>query len=167
MTWRFTEAFSVSQRVTETSTTQNYPLGTIFRAKDETDGAGEFIYLAGVASTVAGSWVNYNQEGATALLAANAIGPVAIAMSANDATTDYGWYQISGRARGRFCSTALASGAVLYATATAGEVDDAVVSGDVIYNARLVAAKATTATVVNTVAVELARPWMTDRVITV
>ncbi len=54
------------------------------------DGA-EYIYLKGVASTAIGSWVTYDEAGATALLAANAVGDVAVAQAAVVADK-YGWY---------------------------------------------------------------------------
>lgn len=160
MAWRFTESFVVPQRIDETSTTENVPTGTIVRAQNDDGHSGEFIYLLGVVSTVVGSWVTYDRgSGLTALLAADAVGPVGIAMSANVAS-QYGWYQISGRAIGQAWTTlALATGVKLYATATAGLVDDAVVSGDLIYNARVGVAKTTA---VGTVAVDIARPWVTD-----
>lgn len=69
--------------------TAKHVLGT--RAFD-TEGR-EWIYLKGVASTVAGSWVTFDDTGATALLAANAVGPVAVAGAATVANT-YGWYCI-------------------------------------------------------------------------
>lgn len=120
------------QNIGDTSTTQNQVLGTIVQANDVAStayGAGQFIYLAGVASTVVGSWVTFNQDdNTTALLAANAIGPVAIAMSINVAS-QYGWYQIYGKAVGK-CLSGYADNGLVYATATAGSIDDAVVSGD-------------------------------------
>ena len=39
------------QPIAVTDTTQNHALGTIVQAVDPTYGAGEFIYLKGVAST--------------------------------------------------------------------------------------------------------------------
>jgi hypothetical protein len=88
-----------------------------------------------VASTAVGSWVTFNlDDGTTALLAANAIGPVAIAMSANVAS-QYGWYQIYGKAVGK-ALTGFVDNANAYATATAGSVDDAVVAGDLVKNAK-------------------------------
>src|SRR6478752_3435722 len=73
-------------------------LGDIIRAFDPVYGGGEFIYLKGAASTVLGSWVTYNADDySTTLLAANAIGPVAVAMGATVASTS-GWYQIQGKA---------------------------------------------------------------------
>jgi len=126
----------IGQPIAETSTTLRHRLGDRFHCSDDTYGPGEFIYLAGVASTAVGSWVTYNQDdGTTALLAANAIGPVAIAMSANTAATSYGWYQIYGKAVG-MCLALFADNANVYATATAGSVDDAVVAGDRVKNAK-------------------------------
>lgn len=118
-----------AQAIGVTDTVQNMPLGTIVTACDPTYGSGEFIYLKGLAATAIGSWVTYNQDdNTTALLAANAIGPVAVAMSANVAS-QYGWYQISGKAVG-LALAAYADNGLVYATATAGSVDDAVVAGD-------------------------------------
>ena len=42
----------------------------------------EYLYMKGVADTVQGSWVTYDELGVTALLAANAKGNVAVAMAA-------------------------------------------------------------------------------------
>jgi hypothetical protein len=111
------------------------PLGTIVRANDPTYGMGEFIFLKGLANTAVGSWVTYNDDDySTTLLAANAIGPVAVAMSANVAN-QYGWYQIQGKAIGK-ALTGFLDNANVYATATAGSVDDAVVAGDRVKNAK-------------------------------
>jgi hypothetical protein len=74
-------------------------LGMIVQANDPTYGTGEFILLAGVASTAIGSLVTYNTTSYTTTLCpvtANLGQPVAIAMSANTAATSWGWYQISG-----------------------------------------------------------------------
>ncbi len=105
------------------------------QAFDPIYGNGKFIYLLGVASTAIGSWVTYNQDdGSTALLVPNAIGPVAIAMSANVAG-QYGWYQIEGKAVGLVLAGFADNGNV-YGTATAGSVDDAIVAGDRVQNAK-------------------------------
>lgn len=96
-------------------------------------GGNEYIFLKGVASTVAGSWVTYDELGVTALLAANAIAPVAIAMAATVANT-YGWYLIYGTGSA-LVATGFADNGNVYATATAGTADDAVVAGDRVKNA--------------------------------
>lgn len=74
-------------------------LGMIVTANDPTFGDGEFILLAGVASTAIGSLVIYNTVSFTTTLCpvtANLGQPVAVAMSANIVATTWGWYQISG-----------------------------------------------------------------------
>lgn len=150
------------QPITETSTTAQHPLGTIVQAVDRgsnANGSGEFIYLLGVASTVAGSWVTFNaDDGSTALLAANAIGPVGVAMSANVAS-QYGWYQISGKAVG-LAAASYADNGLVYATATAGTVDDAVVAGDRVKNA--LGASAIDGPATGFAEFEIQRPWMDD-----
>lgn len=129
MAYTFNENRLGQTLIGSVNTTERVPLGTILLASDPTYGAGEFVYLKGVASTAVGSWVTYNiDDGTTALLVANAIGPVAIAMAATVAST-WGWYQIEGRAVGA-ALTAFADNANVYATATAGSVDDAIVAGD-------------------------------------
>ena len=129
MTFKSLEHFVVEQPLNETSTTRKHPLGTIVRAEHATYGAGEFIYLLGVASTAVGSWVTYNADDfSTTLLAANAIGPVAVAMAATTANL-FGWYQIHGKAVG-LCLAGFVDNANVYATATAGSVGNAIVAGD-------------------------------------
>jgi hypothetical protein len=116
----------LGQAIADNSTSQKAALGQIVTCKDPTYGVGEFIYLKGVASTAVGEWVTYNSDDwSSALLAADAIGPVALAMSACVAG-EYGWYQISGKGVG-LVATGFADDANCYATATAGTVDDAVV----------------------------------------
>jgi hypothetical protein len=118
-----------AQPIAVTESAAEHPLGTRVKGNHPTYGAGEFIYLKGVADTVVGSWVTFSQDdNSTALLAANAIGPVAVAMSANVANK-FGWYQIYGKAVGK-ALTGYADNALVYATATAGSVDDTVVAGD-------------------------------------
>lgn len=147
-----------NQAIDETSTTQKVPLGTRIQALDKAStayGVGEFIYLEGVASTVVGSFVTYDQDdNSTALLAANAIGPVATAMSVCVAN-NYGWYQIFGQAVGKGLAS-LADNANIYSTATAGSVDDAVVAGDRVQNAKTTSALDTPST--GLVEVELQYP---------
>ena len=118
-----------AQPIAVTESAAEHPLGTRVKGNHATYGAGEFIYLKGVADTVVGSWVTFSQDdNSTALLAANAIGPVAVAMSANVANK-FGWYQIYGKAVGKVLS-GYVDNALVYATATAGSVDDTVVAGD-------------------------------------
>jgi len=93
----------------------------------------EYVYLLGVASTVAGSWVTFDADYATALLTANAVGPVAIAMAANVADS-YGWYQVRGI--NTIASTdTVAADAQLFIDGTNGRADDADAAGDAIVGA--------------------------------
>ena len=148
-----------TQAIADTSTTKNHPLGTRVRAVDPTYGEGEFIYLKGVASTAVGSWVLYNQDdNSTSLLAANDIGPVAVSMSANVAN-QYGWYQIYGKAIGKALA-AYADNGLVYATATAGSIDDAVVAGDRVKNAKGASAVDTPST--GLAEFEIQYPFMDD-----
>lgn len=140
-------------------TTAKVPVGTIVTATDPTYGAGEFIYLKGVASTAVGSWVTYNMDdGSTTLLAANAIGQVAVAMAATVAST-WGWYQIGGKAVGKALAS-YADNGLVYATATAGSVDDAVVAGDRVKLA--IGASAVDTPSAGLAEFEIARPFMDD-----
>jgi hypothetical protein len=136
MAWK--QSFRVvhgGQGIATTSTSQEQDLGSIVQAWDSTYLTGEFIYLKGVASTVVGSFVTYNlKDCTTALLVANAIGPVAVSMSINVASS-FGWYQISGTAVGK-AKTGFADNAAVYGTSTAGSIDDAVVAGDRVHNAK-------------------------------
>jgi hypothetical protein len=146
-----------SQPIATTSTVQNHPLGTIVTADDPTYLAGEFIYLKGVASTIVGSWVTYNMDdGTTTLLVPNAIGPVAVAMSANVAN-QFGWYQLQGKAIAYAAD--VADNGKVYIDTVAGRCDDAVVAGDKVHNAKWASAEDTAT---NLAEVEIARPFCTD-----
>lgn len=87
-----------AQALTVTDTTQKHALGTRVKATSATYGEGEFIYLLGVANTVANIAVSYNATTyQTTLLpnTANLSAPVAWAVAANVAA-QYGWYQVAG-----------------------------------------------------------------------
>jgi hypothetical protein len=133
------------------------PFGTIIVAADDTYGAGEFIFLKGVASTVDGSWVTYNTETfATTLIVPDAIGPVAIAMAATVAD-EAGWYMIQGNHTA--LSGDVADSGLVYIDTVAGTADDAVVAGDKIHNATWASADDTAT---GKARVRIARPFVTD-----
>jgi len=95
-----------------------------------TDESGnEYIFGLGVASCAAGSWVSLDEAAQASLLAANAKGRVGVAMAAITASS-YGFFQVYGKSTTALALTSCADNADLYATATAGSVDDAVVAGD-------------------------------------
>ncbi len=134
MAYKHTSPRMGLQRIEDNSTTKEHELGLQCQADDSTYGSGCFVYLQGLAATAVGTWVTYNRDDhSTTLLAANAIGPVAIAMAATVAG-EYGWYQIIGKGIGKALAAFL-DNANVYATATAGSIDDAIVAGDRIKNA--------------------------------
>ena len=160
--FKSTEITVYNQKISENSTTENVPLGTIIRAidKDTTDyGVGEFIYLQGVASTAIGSAVVYNADDfSTTLASANAVGSVAFAMAATVAN-EYGWYQIGGKAVGKVLAS-FADNGDCYLTATAGSFDDADVAGDYVRRCKGASAIDTPST--GLAELEIARPEVAD-----
>lgn len=157
MAFFITGGLAGSQAIADTSTTQKHPLGKIVCAVDPTLGEGEFIYLLGVASTVVGSIVNYDDNFQTALDTSATAGPsrpLAVAMSANGAAA-YGWYQISGLAvAAKSSAVSFADGAGVGATAGLAV---AVATGTVIQGA-IVRAVASAASGRVTVAIAINRP---------
>lgn len=124
-------------------------VGTIAKFYDDTLGEGEFIYLPGVAATVAGDIVEYDLAPAAQVTvrhsnatASNSGRPIAFATAAIVATM-FGWYQIGGVAIVN--TTAAQAAGVMMATATAGSVANGADAGDQILNARLSTATGTPA----------------------
>lgn len=129
------------QPLTETSTVQRHPLGTRIRAVDPVYGESEFIYLKGVASTVVGDAVAFDQKaGTTTRTVAATKGPIAVAMSANVAN-QYGWYCVAGAVPVKVAG-AVVAGSIPYVTATAGSLDDAVAAGQAVLGALIISADA-------------------------
>lgn len=120
----------ISGDTSDVHDTAQHELGT--RVADVN--GNEYIYLKGVASTAAGSWVSFDEAHLTTLLAANAKGRVAVAMAAIVADK-YGYYQIYGKNTIAKVLTGFADDGLVYSTATAGSVDDAVVAGDLVVGA--------------------------------
>jgi hypothetical protein len=161
MAWTISSVGPVgSQPITNLDTTAQHKVGTIIQAVDPTYGAAEFMYIKGVASAADKSWVTINMDdGTCTLLAANAIGPVGVCVSALTASY-YGWVQINGKALGK-CLTSFADNGRVYATATAGSVDDASVAGDVVLGAK---GASTTTADSGYAEFEIHRPFIQDRV---
>jgi hypothetical protein len=124
-TWKPISQIGLNQNIEDTSTTQKQDLLTRVRCKDTSSqarGFGEFIYLKGVASTVAGDCVAYDgSDGTTVRTVAASRGQVAVAMSANVASS-YGWYQVRGLAV--VTAGTVTDNTVAYVTATDGSLDD-------------------------------------------
>lgn len=161
MTFRIQNPVVGSQAIADNSATQKHPLGTILRADDEVYESGEFIYLKGVASCIVGAFVTYNMDdGSSTLLVGNAIGPIAVAMSVCVAG-EFGWFQIQGKAVGKV-SAGFTDGSNCYATATPGEVDNAIVAGDRVKRCKGASAIDTPST--GLAEMEIDRPFADDAV---
>ncbi len=138
MAWTITRGPVGAQAIADTSTTKNHPLGTIVQATDPTLGAGEFIYLKGVTSTIVGSIVCYDDGFQTALDTSATAGPsrpLAVSMSINIGD-QYGWYQIAGLAKAaKATSTSFADGAGLGAASglAVAAATGTVIQGAIVY----------------------------------
>ena len=148
----FAPPVNVSSGSTSVVPTPPNNLGQIVRAIDPVYGAGEFICLQGVASTVVGSivsWAGVNstatQTWQTALAAATANQgqPLAVAMAATLAG-QYGWYQIQGNAVVATNGT-LAAGPGKVFLAGSGQVTSSAAAGAEVLNAINVSATGTPA----------------------
>ena len=111
-----------------------YPIGTIIKGYDATQGEAEFIYLPGVAAVVLGDVVVYDLlPGAATIVRAlsgthlNSGRPVAVAMGAVVALK-FGWFQISGVAVVSVLAGFVA-GTKVWLSATAGNVANAAIAG--------------------------------------
>lgn len=130
---------------------------TVGRVVNDVDGR-KWIYLAGVASCVEGSVVTYDELGVTALIAANAIGPVAVAGAAIVANK-YGWFCIFAPqgVTGRIAASSAVDTRVGREGAD-GVVGDGRTAGDEIYN--MVSRTATTTAAAGTL--QFAYPFVDD-----
>lgn len=162
MAWIPIEARLGVQPIATTQTTQAHDLGTIISARDPTYGHGEFIYLLGLAGTLAGLTVTYSSRtGVTALGTTSGVveggAPVAVAMSANVAS-QYGWYQIEGDAVVLKTAVAITPATVkVYLSATAGRLMPTSVAGRQVVGARWAHTTTVTSTT-STAIVTLNRP---------
>lgn len=138
-TWHPIDTTIGTQPIADVSTTKNHDFGFTIKARETTNGngIGTFMYVKGVSSGARGAWVGINiDDGSTTLAVANGIYPlIGVMMSDLDATTDYGWVQIEGKAVAK-ALTGFADNGNVYLTATAGSVDDAIVAGDFVSNAK-------------------------------
>src|SRR5436190_23382857 len=83
----------------------------------------EYIWMLGVGSNAVGAVVTFTAAGVTSLIAADAVGRVAVSLSANTSTTTYSWYQIKGYHSAVKCDVVAAANG-LFIDGTAGRVDD-------------------------------------------
>jgi hypothetical protein len=169
MAWTPTTPELGIQSIQSTSATKNHDLGTIVTGRDPIYGTAEFVYMVGVASTIAGSVVTYNGATTgtptwqTALAPATAqLGqPLAVAMSANLAA-GFGWYQISGMAVAATNGTLAAGPAKIY-LAGSGQVTSTQAAGVEVLNAINVTATGTPAA--NQAVIEIDRPLAQGQIV--
>lgn len=117
---------------------------------------GEHIYLRGTASVVAGTWVTFDENFTTTRLAADAVGPVAVAGTAIT-TNLYGWFQRLGKNTIATTGDTVAADKLLFISGTAGTVDDTDVAGDYIVGANSLASSSS-----NVCTVWLNYPWVSN-----
>lgn len=156
-------AMAGHQDIATNSTTKKHPLGTIKPGIDITLGAGEFIYLQGIGSTVVGSIVEYDTSFITGLstIAAEEPRPLAVAMSACVAS-EFGWYQIAGdAAMVKAITVSFAAGAIVASASGLAIVPLTAL----IMQGALVAVVASAATGVTSVRVMINRPMGTDKLV--
>ena len=115
------------------ATADTSKLGKRFYGLDATGNSAEFIYLKGATSTIVGSVVTFDEAGATALIAANAKGPVAVAMGIVDSSTKGGWYCVQGTVPTDVVANC-ADNDTLGRETTDGKVGNGFASGDMIAN---------------------------------
>jgi hypothetical protein len=152
--------------ITSHDTVQAVALGTQVEAYDPTYGQGAFIFLKGVASTVVGSMVTYDQlNGSTTLSPNTALltNPLAVAMSACVAG-EYGWYQVRGAAVIKKTATKVSPGSKVYQSGTTGRIMATSTASKQIQNAVSVNA-ATVASATSTVVVQIAYPFHQGQIV--
>lgn len=169
MTYVIQNPLAGYQPIAVTSTTQNHALGTQVNAIDPVYGGGKFVYMLGVASTVVGSVVTYGGlststptwQTALAPATANLASPLAVAMSANVASS-YGWYQTIGNA---VCATngTLAAGPAAVYLAGTGQLTSTQANGKQVVNAINVSATGTPAA--NQAIVEINEPFAQGQIV--
>jgi hypothetical protein len=111
--------------LTNVDTEAKYGVGEV--VSDET--GNQYVYGIGVASAVAGSWVALDEAAQSSLLGATSKGRVGIAMGAIIAST-WGFFQVYGKSVTALALAGFADNGDIYATSTAGSIDDAIVAGD-------------------------------------
>lgn len=128
-------------------TTSRNPLLMRVRGTDVLGNDAEYIYLKGVASTIVGTVVTYDNAGLTTLIGVASVGLVAVSLGIVDAVTKFGWYGIVGTFPTDVVANTLIN-ARLGRETTDGKVGDGPAAGDTITGA-VSRAATTVAAVVN------------------
>lgn len=138
-------------------TSARNPVGMRAYGTDTTGNSAQYIYLNGVASTIVGTVVTFDEAGVTTLIAANAKGPVAVATAITNTTSTWGWYGVQGT----FLTDVVANSAdnsTIGRETTDGKVGDGRAAGDQIANAFQRAATVSAAVVL----VQYDHPYVDD-----
>jgi hypothetical protein len=103
MPWNVSGTTAGAAALDEIDTTQKFAWGKEIDGLHETYGAGKFVYVKGVSGGFAGAVVLYQSSNGVTIISATsgllqAGSPVAVLLAALDATTKYGWAQVSGDA---------------------------------------------------------------------
>jgi len=101
---------------------------------------GTFVYLPGVAATAVGTLVDYSLVGTpvTAISpATGGNGQIAVSLTANILAANFAWYQVRGLAAVKAPNAMVVGAEVWMLAATPGSVDDAVVAGEQVLNAKV------------------------------
>lgn len=117
--------------VTQVDTVQAYAFGTRLLAKDIGStgyGLAEFTYVKGVASVAVADGLAIVGDAVVRATTGGPVGRFALAVSALDAATKFGWVQTKGT--GVATTGDVTNGNAVYSTSSAGSLDDAVVLGN-------------------------------------
>lgn len=149
-TWIFTDSDSSPQAVGDSSTTANFPLGTIKRAYHATYGQGEFIYLEGNSNVVVSTLVYWDKNHQAARLEAVSTSKktgrsLAVALG-TVADNSYAWFQIGGKVTILKTAVAVAADSPLYISTTAGRFYGTASAGAQIVGARTINSSSVTTT---------------------
>lgn len=166
MPWQLAGQAAGAQQIETVETVQRHPWGKIVDALHNTYGAAEFIYVKGVSGGGVGLVAMYNaSNGLTILTATSGVvyagSPVGVFISALDATTKYGWLQISGDAVIKKTAVKFdpAGNKSVFLSATAGRIMQTSVASRRILGARFTSLTTVTSTT-STAVVNLQRPHL-------
>jgi hypothetical protein len=121
--WRAGEAGRLlTSKPGDVETTASVAVGTVARFVHPTYGQADFIYLLGVASTVAGDPVTYNGTtfATTRGITAAGIPDVVVFASGATVASTYGWYQMTGQIETNKTKTVSMAAGIAVGISTAG-----------------------------------------------
>lgn len=139
MTTLYKSVNLIGADMTKVGTDKLFDLGTVARIKDPTNGLqGEAIYVKSSDAILEGSLVDYQLSLGTAILApaTGGTGPCGVALAAIPSGS-YGWVQVEGSAVVKAPNAMVVGAEVWMLAATPGSIDDTLVAGEQILNAKV------------------------------